>query len=903
MKDFFKLMLNKFKLFYLISPLLLISCLAEDSIINMGPNPGAPQNNVADVQLSSGTNILYRVSDDQTSAQAPNHELITATATLNLTGTEPVNFVQRELIPGEDYTLEILPGGPAQLQAQDIAIVPSLETLNTVNITFLALENQMPLLEQGIDNIKIIFTQTAFEQGETYDAVRNSDVLRVDYQFLTQGVLSTTPNKIAYATINSQQYNINNIATITISNDVEHTFADTLIAEQDFNITHPSAIIDANSIIITPNTDNLKEATVVFPTTSLINDVDILDSLVINFNPSAFNQTENLPFSTNLNYTVGNAIGAFLIKGIVSDNYGEVLSGVNFNFQYTEENQPSNILYSTQGVTDANGLYYAVFPAALQGSRNGVDYYLEASFNGLNYRIPGNIRQTNDYYANRAFRRDILFYNDQTKSKVASSPSSYTAGYLNRTNSTLYSWGRNDNGQAGISQSESGNLAEFTLVGNDIIDVAYGTNHILVVRENGNVQAMGLGDSGKLGNNSIADSTTEFVNAGAGLVNFVKVSAGTEHSVALDNTGRIWTWGSNERYQQGITDSTQNLLEPTLLELNNSNVRFVQISAGTFHTLALSTTGEVWSWGDNTNGQLGHGNNNTTYNQPDVINPDYFGNLPIAQISAGYKHNNVVTADHNVYTWGLGVCNELGQNNITYDFATSQSTIDYSGSFDAFLREDGPYNPLENCLTDFAGVTGNVNLNIDTVGYNELERTVNGTGDPDYTSVIVANRPQNFFYRYGFVYAYQATSGYLSSFKNIKFTDSFSGLTHSGGADQGSTNNYFYFSGLNLYGVAAGLDLALYSDNADCYKYFSCLTDYITYNFINPGKREDSANALSANQYLYSATGIGFSIHGVISNGQDLDYILVSGDNRYRILQVDETTINRNNAIRIDLPN
>ena len=98
-------------------------------------------------------------------------------------------------------------------------------------------------------------------------------------------------------------------------------------------------------------------------------------------------------------------------------------------------------------------------------------------------------------------------------------------------------------------------------------------------------------------------------------------------------------------------------------------IRIVQVSAGgglvrVAHSLLLTSTGGVLSFGTAQYGQLGHGYSGGKQ-LPDVLRPKYIDALaPIRGIcvSAGELHSAVVTSDGDLYTWGDGFCGQLGHS-------------------------------------------------------------------------------------------------------------------------------------------------------------------------------------------------------------------------------------------------
>jgi len=86
--------------------------------------------------------------------------------------------------------------------------------------------------------------------------------------------------------------------------------------------------------------------------------------------------------------------------------------------------------------------------------------------------------------------------------------------------------------------------------------------------------------------------------------------------------------------------------------------RVVAVSAGGYHNLALTTNGSVWSWGDGGFGKLGHGDMQGQL-LPKKIEAFAVGSAS-SPVSAGSYHSLAITADGAVFTWGKGEHGSLG---------------------------------------------------------------------------------------------------------------------------------------------------------------------------------------------------------------------------------------------------
>ena len=85
----------------------------------------------------------------------------------------------------------------------------------------------------------------------------------------------------------------------------------------------------------------------------------------------------------------------------------------------------------------------------------------------------------------------------------------------------------------------------------------------------------------------------------------IQVSAGCSHVVALTREGNVIAWGGNRKGQLGDGQFTSSCEAKVILQLRHRPV--VLITCGEEHSLALTSGGNVYSWGDNSQGQLGLG--------------------------------------------------------------------------------------------------------------------------------------------------------------------------------------------------------------------------------------------------------------------------------------------------------
>lgn len=130
------------------------------------------------------------------------------------------------------------------------------------------------------------------------------------------------------------------------------------------------------------------------------------------------------------------------------------------------------------------------------------------------------------------------------------------------------------------------------------------------------------------------------------------LAAGWTHSAALEQ-GRVWTWGDNTYGQLGQPDAWRVHSPRPVPGLEN-----VVAVAASWHTLALTADGTVYAWGRNTFGQLGNGHFGIGAKEP---TPQRVAGLENAvAIAAGWDHSLALTRDGMVYAWGSRSHGQVG---------------------------------------------------------------------------------------------------------------------------------------------------------------------------------------------------------------------------------------------------
>ncbi|MCX6837318.1 MAG: SUMF1/EgtB/PvdO family nonheme iron enzyme, partial [Verrucomicrobia bacterium] len=225
-----------------------------------------------------------------------------------------------------------------------------------------------------------------------------------------------------------------------------------------------------------------------------------------------------------------------------------------------------------------------------------------------------------------------------------------------RKDGSLWTLGTNSNLCLGLGlASTSSQRWEPTRVGtaNDWVSVTAGEYHVLALKRDGTIWAWGRNSEGQLGvANTVNQSTPVQVGSDS---DWMFVEAGTNHSMAIKADGSLWSWGVNTNGQLGIGTLNSSSIPVRVGSLND----WKTVSAAN-HNLALKRDGSIWAWGmnnqSNGGGQIGNGT--TT----DVLSPVRVGTeMDWAKVEAGSAHSLALKTTGSLWGWGSNVWGEISQ--------------------------------------------------------------------------------------------------------------------------------------------------------------------------------------------------------------------------------------------------
>ena len=201
-----------------------------------------------------------------------------------------------------------------------------------------------------------------------------------------------------------------------------------------------------------------------------------------------------------------------------------------------------------------------------------------------------------------------------------------------------------------------------------VVGMAFGSGgHILTLDSAGQVWGLGKNNLGQLGDGTTIDRTSPVKLSGAsGLASVIAISADVFTSMALDSSGTVWTWGHNGG--QLATGTTAPFLTLPGKVVSSTGLPAAKAIEMSLDGYAIDSSGQVWSWGkSNFTGSLGIG---TTAPNPLPIKVIQNGYGPVTSFAATHAgHVLVRTSAGQVWSWGQNNKGQLGIGN------TANSTV------------------------------------------------------------------------------------------------------------------------------------------------------------------------------------------------------------------------------------
>ncbi|XP_070070832.1 probable E3 ubiquitin-protein ligase HERC3 isoform X1 [Drosophila takahashii] len=268
----------------------------------------------------------------------------------------------------------------------------------------------------------------------------------------------------------------------------------------------------------------------------------------------------------------------------------------------------------------------------------------------------------------------------------------------------LYCWGSTSHGQLGLGGIEDEQILTPSQIpwspDSAVLQVACGHRHTLFLTASGKVYACGSNDHSQLGHELptkrprmspflLIPELQDYV--------VIQIACGSRHSLALSDWGQVLSWGDNDCGQLGhATDQDIVQLPKVVRQLVSKTV--VQIACGNNHSLALTSCGELYSWGSNIYGQLGVKSPKELTHCNHPLQLTTVLGIPLAAIACGGNHSFLISKSSAVFGWGRNNCGQLGLNDeMNRNYPTQLKTLRTLGvrfvacgdEFSVFLTNEG----------------------------------------------------------------------------------------------------------------------------------------------------------------------------------------------------------------------
>lgn len=177
--------------------------------------------------------------------------------------------------------------------------------------------------------------------------------------------------------------------------------------------------------------------------------------------------------------------------------------------------------------------------------------------------------------------------------------------------------------------------------------------------QDGTVWSWGLTAHGQLARATTA-SWSGPAQAAVALGPIAMLAAGNGHVLALDTKGQVWSWGANAAGQLGHGGLAENSV-PARVHLPAD---IQKIAAGDTHSFAVDDKGRLWGWGSNNFGQLGQ--TSAKYSSTPLRIETGFA---VSQIDAGMYYSVAASTHGDVFAWGWNGLGQLARKDIAFSHA------------------------------------------------------------------------------------------------------------------------------------------------------------------------------------------------------------------------------------------
>ncbi|KAF2757249.1 RCC1/BLIP-II [Pseudovirgaria hyperparasitica] len=278
----------------------------------------------------------------------------------------------------------------------------------------------------------------------------------------------------------------------------------------------------------------------------------------------------------------------------------------------------------------------------------------------------------------------------------------------------IYSWGVNDTGALGRDTKWEGNLADADAPDSDsenapmnplestptpipsnhfpdsvlFTQIAAGDSSSFAITDDGRVYGWGTFRDSEGNNGFMLDANHQLVEHQRTpiliptLDRITQIACGADHAIALDNTGKVFAWGRGEQSQLGrrlLRRRNIKSLIPTRVVIGRKKA--AAIGCGSYHSFAIDTEGDVWSWGLNSFGEAGFPVDPDDSSTHVIMVPGRVKSAigkNIKSVDGGAHHSVGLTSGGECIVWGRA---DVGQTGLDLSVLPEESVVrDFRGN-------------------------------------------------------------------------------------------------------------------------------------------------------------------------------------------------------------------------------